>query len=331
MSAGWGALAARARGLASHLLGEGQLSRLDAATSVIVLAEELEATAYGRFLPPRASEPGALETAVSRSLAERLQTLSLWCEPKGDPLAVVFLDQDVQNVRVLLRGAAGGLGPELRLAGCIPTATLPRKALEVLARAEAPASVAATLTAWEHPLGSPLLAEAKGTHSDAFRMEVALVRTVALTMPFAAESGGRHLRGFVTDAVDAHNVIAALVLAGARREGADTDLFVEGGRYLSKEAFVRAASAEQRGGATRTLDEELRRTPFAEAFDVPSSSPAALAVRILVGRIERLRRGARLDPVSPLPVLLFVLSLREEARRLRLALWRLALARGAAA
>lgn len=329
MSPGWEALAARARGLGTHLLGEARMRRVEGVGSLMELAHELEGTVYGRFLPPRATGGDVLETAISRSVSDRLETLERWAGPHGEMLTVVFLEQDMHNVRVLLRGAMGGLGPDQRLAGTVPTPALPRRALETLARAETPAAIAATLTVWAHPLGPALLAEAARASADAFRMEVVLARRFAEEAPRAASTGGRHLRRFVAESLDVQNIVTALLLAGARSESPVADLFVDGGRALSRGGFVRAAEEEDRTRAAATLATELRGVPIVGALEDSLPSPAALSRAIASGRIERLRSAARLEPVSPLPVLLFVLGLREEARRLRRSLWRTALSRGA--
>jgi len=328
---GWEALAARARGLGTHLLDDAHVSRLERAGSLSALAQQLEDTIYARFLPPRASSAASLETGITRSLAERLRTLERWSGERGRLLGVVFLEQDMHNVRALLRGAVGGLGPEQRLEGTVPTPALPRKALAVLARAETPAAVAATLTAWGHPLGKALLSEGAKGPSDPFHMEVALARGFAAEARRRSLEGGLHIRHFVADSLDASNAETALLLAGSRSEGSDEELFLEGGRHLSREGFMRAVAAEGRPAAATALAEELRGTPFGEPFAGATASPATLSVALASARIASLRAAARLDPVSALPVLLFVLSLREEGRRLRRAVWRVSLARGSGA
>jgi vacuolar-type H+-ATPase subunit C/Vma6 len=305
------------------------MRRVEGTASLTELAHELEGTAYARFLPPRVSGAEALETGISRSLADRLETLARWAGPGGRLLTVIFLEQDVQNVRVLVRGAAGGLGSDQRLAGTIPTPALPRRALERLARADTPAAIAATLTAWAHPLGSALLTEADKGHSDPFRMEVALARRFAEEAPRASSTGGGHMRRFVAESLDGQNLVTALLLAGARSETPARDLFVEGGAALSRESFVRAAEAEDRTRAAAALAAGMRGEPLSRPLEDSLPSPAALTVGIASDRIERRRSAARLEPVSPLPVLLFVLRLREEARRLRRALWRAAVSGGA--
>jgi vacuolar-type H+-ATPase subunit C/Vma6 len=305
--------------------------RLESAVSLGALAHELEGTAYGRFLPPRAEDSRAVETSVLRSIADRFATLARWAGPRGDQLAVVFLEQDVHAVRDLMRGALGGLGPEQRLVGALPTPTLPRKALRVLAGVGTPTGVAATLAAWGHPLGHALVREADDALSDPFQMEVALGRSLGALAPRAARGGGRHVRDFVAESVDGHNVVTAILLAGARSEGVEAEMFVEGGRSLGLDGFLMAAEAPDHAEAVRGLGDYLRGTLFAEALADSAASSAALSSAILSARIHALRTKARLEPVSALPVLHFVLALCREARKVRRTLWRAALSRRVAA
>lgn len=323
----WEALGARSRGLRTHLLTDERLGRVGRATSMADLTHELRETPYGRFLPPpREVAARAVELAIVRSLADRMATLARWDGPDGKALAVVYLEQDMRNVRHVLRGAVGALGSEQRLAGCIPTPTLDRKALELLARAESPGAIAATLVAWDHPLGSAILEASEKAHPDLFRLETALARHLASEASDAAKRAGRHVRHYVSESLDDHNVVTALVLAGARSESAPGELFVEGGSALDAEGFAAAAAADGPLSAAEILAAATRGTLFEAPLGEPSASPSRVSTRIVAARIRRLAREERLEPVSAAPVLLFILRLRDEARRVREALWGVALA-----
>jgi vacuolar-type H+-ATPase subunit C/Vma6 len=326
----WESLAARARGLAGHLLAEARLGGLARAGSVPEVLRLLGETPYDRFLPPtRDAEPAALELAVTRSLAERMALLARWDDAEAPALAVLFLEQDAHNVRLILRGGAGALGPAQRLDGCIPTPTLDRKALEVLARADSPSAVAATLTEWGHPLGSALLDETGETRPDAFRLETALARDLARRSVQEARRAGPHTRRYVAESLDARNVVAALLLADSPSESPPGEVFVEGGAVLDLEAFSAAVATADRARAAVVLAERLRGTLFEDPLSQPGSAPAAMSARIVAARVGSLEREARMEPVSALPVLLFLMRLRDEGRRVREALWRAAVGGGA--
>ena len=111
----------------------------------------------GMLATHRGWDPGALELAVTRSLAERMALLAKWAGPDAGALAPVFIEQDARNVRDILRGVVGALTPEERTGSAIPTPYLGWKQLASLAQLESPADVAARLVAWDHPLGSALV------------------------------------------------------------------------------------------------------------------------------------------------------------------------------
>jgi vacuolar-type H+-ATPase subunit C/Vma6 len=328
MSPSWEALAARARGLSTHLLAPEHGRQVERAGTLAEVAHALRDTPYARFLPPGDPGAAALELAVVRSLAERMALLARWAGREADTLRAIYLAQDAQSIRDVVRGLLGGLPPERRIAGAIPTPFLGRKELETLARAESAGAVAATLVAWGHPLGSALLEEAGRKHADPYRLEAALARRAAEETSRAARKAGRRMRAFVRDEIDAGNAVTALLLVGARAEGDLADFFIEGGSAFSRDAFVEAASSPDRVAATEVLAKASAGTTLAAALRDGSAAPAAFAARILSARIERLAREKRVQPVTAVPVLLFVLRLRREARLVRRALWGAALAGG---
>jgi V/A-type H+-transporting ATPase subunit C len=324
----WGTLAARARGLSTHLLADGPGRALERSDSLVELTHLLRDTPYARFLG--AGEPGAaaLERAVARSLAERMTLLARWAGPDAGLLRPIYVEQDARNVRDIVRGLVGGLAPEHSVASAVPTPLLGRRELEALAGAESPGSAAATLAVWGHPLGPALLEEARRRHPDPFRMEAALARAAAAEALRAARRGGRRLRAFVREEVDAGNAVHAVLLAGARTEGEVADLFVEGGSAVTREQFTRAASAPDRVEAAAILADATAGTTLSTPLRERPLTPAALADRILGARIDGLARRGRQEPLSAVPVLLFVLRLRREAQLVRRALWAVALSGG---
>jgi vacuolar-type H+-ATPase subunit C/Vma6 len=331
MRTSWEALATRARGLATHLLSQDQVRRLERTGSPAELADALRDTPYGPFLGPGDTGSAALEVAVTRSLAERLALLARWAGPDGRALRALYLAQDAHSLRDIVRGILGDTPRERRAAGAIPTPLLGRKDLEALSRAGSVGEAAATLTVWGHPLGSALLEEAGRAHPDPYRMEAALARRASAEVLRATNGGGRRLRDFVREEIDAGNAVAALLLVGARAEAEAAEYFIEGGTGLDVDGFAAAASAPDRPTAADRLASACAHTPLAAPLREHPSEPTAVAARVLAARIDALAQRTRLSPVSAHPVLLFVLRLRREAQLVRRALWGAALAGGSGA
>ena len=328
MKTSWEVLAARARGLSTHLLDPEHVREVERTETLSELARALRDTPYVRFLPSADAGAAALDVAVTRSLAERMTLLARWAGPDAGPLHAVYLAQDAHSIRDILRGLVGGLPPERRTAGAIPTPFLGRRELEALAHAESAGAAAASLVLWGHPLGSALLEEAGRQHPDPYRLEAALAGRAADEVARAARRGGPHMRAFVREEIDAGNAVTALLLVSARTEGEPSDFFVEGGDVLEREAFVAAASSPDHRVASDVLARALDGTSLAAPLREGAATPPALAARILAARIDVLARRGRVEPLTAAPVLLFVLRLRREARLVRRALWRAALAGG---
>jgi vacuolar-type H+-ATPase subunit C/Vma6 len=324
----WEALGARARGLATHLLSDERARGLEHSTSAAELLQQLRDTPYERYLPTHEAAGDAVEAGIARSLGERMTTLARWAGRDGRALRPIFLEQDARNVRAIMRGVVGTMTPEQRLADAIPTPLLDRRALEVLARAESARAVAATLVGWAHPFGSALMEESSRTHPDLLRIETALARRLAREALSAAKGSDRRMLAFVRQGLDADNIVSAILLAGVQKEGEPLDYFLEGGTTLGRDDFVRAAAAPDRARCAELLARATWGTLFTRALREPPPSPAAVAARILTARIDDLAARSRVEPISPAPVLLFLLRLRREAWLLRRSLWRASLTGG---
>jgi len=306
MSVTWSDLDARARGLATRLLGRARLESLAHTKDLHALAADLERAGYERVTP--------IDRAVRRTIAARMRTLERWAGDRGGVLAVLFEEQDVRNLRALFRGALAGAPAEARLAATMPTALLPEGALAELARVHGPGDLAALLLLWRHPYAAAIAKEARRDAPRVFALEAQLCARFADRARGAARD--RELRAFVAETIDLQNAFAAIELAnhGEGKEArAARAYFVEGGARLDWPHFQAAASAEP-ADAARRIAACFARTDLADAF---SREPAALNDAVLAARIEEQVRAARLDPLGPAPILSYVLRLRAEAADVR--------------
>ena len=313
MSPRWDDVNARVRGLGLHLFRREAIEALASASDVREMAARLRTAGLDSDATPH-----GIDLAIRRRAARRLATLARWCAERTGTLAVVFEDEDRRSLRAILRGAAQGAAPELRLAGTIPTPSLPERALAELARLPDPGSVAALLAVWGHPYGAPLLDEARPPHPDLLRLEVALERTFAARALAAAR--GRGLRAFVREEIDLGNAWSASLLAGEGDETPPADCFVEGGDRLDREAYRYVAAAAGEAEARRRLAKAFSGSPLAAAFRGPGD-PAGLEHAALAARLAAWRSASRLDPLGPALLLVYVLRLRAETADLRRAVW----------
>jgi hypothetical protein len=315
-------LAARARGLGTHLLRRSELEQLAA----LELRSLAGALAQSGRLEPIAEPPTAsgIEAAARRTAARQLRVLSTWAG--SDPvLDVFYADQDRRIVRSMLRGAIEGAPTELRASGLLPTPLLPERAIVELAREPTPARVAAHLVLLRHPEANRLLAIASRAQPGLFDLELALSHGFAARVRASARAGDRNLRGLVAARLDALNAQSALAIVASPREIEPAVCFLDGGAELSRQAFVLACDAGSKLAATELLTRALGGSPLGPAVAAAAGDPARLERGVLASLLEWQRARARLEPLSSAPLLVFLLRLEAQSVDLRRLAWGAAL------
>jgi hypothetical protein len=318
----WGDLAARARGLSSRLLDLAAVLDLARAADVKALCAALPAA-----LRPSAGEtPADIERAVRGEAGRQLALLARWAGRRRHALAVIFEEEDLRSVRALLRGAAGAVPPDRRLAGLVPTPSLPEPALVDAAEAESPRAALARLAAWGRTDAEAAVPAATGVAPDLFGIESRLAQGFARRAVEAARRGGRRLRAAAAQVVDLENAWSVILADGFASEVPPGEIFLEGGRALERERFLGAAGARDPLVRRRLLAEAFAGGPLAAPFSDPATPWTRLEAAVLRARIDEQRRARRIDPLGPAPLLEFALRLRAQVRDLQAVTWGVALA-----
>jgi V/A-type H+-transporting ATPase subunit C len=321
----WDDVNARVRGLATHLLRPERAPELAAAGDLPDLLRRLERVGFPLVLEPGPVTAANIEGAVRRLAASRLRLLARWCADRAAAVAVIFEEEDRRSLQALIRGTVAGTAPEARLAGTLPTASLPLRALEELARQPSLRAVGALLAAWGNPYAVVLHDVESPEHPDLLRLEVRLGRQFARRAYEAAQRGDRVLRTHVSDTVDLENTWAALLLAG---DGGDVDpaeCFIPGGDRITPAVFEDAATAPGRAEASRRLARALGSRPIGRALLRAAERLSELDDELLAAQLDERRAAARLDPLSSAPLLAYALALRAETRMLGRLVWGVAL------
>jgi vacuolar-type H+-ATPase subunit C/Vma6 len=268
----------------------------------------------------------SLEKAVRRHAAGQMAILDRWCmDDRRAALAVIFEDEDRRSIQTILRGAQQGTATEVRMAGLIPTTSLPERALLTLAAQPTPTDVIRMLALWNHPLGVPLVAAASGPHPSLFEIEVELQRAFARRASARAHQGGSQLVEYVEQVIDVMNTWSAL-LHFVERDPSIVDMtFVEGGRWLTRDAFRTLMTLETVPQVEKRLAWELRRSALGSAFRGEIEDVARLERAMLRAQIDWQNRAVRLDPSGAAPIIGFAIELRAEVVNLRGIIWGVAL------
>lgn len=323
----WGDLDARARGLSSRLLDREALFALAHADGLPALGRSLPV----EFRPSALAEPKDLtaieiERAVRAHAAGLLAVLARWADRRRPALAVIFEEEDRRSVRALLRGAAGSVPSERRVAGLIPTPTLPEPALADAAEADSPQAVLERLASRGQPDAGPAAAAARGIAPDLFRVEAQLARGFARRGVEAARKGGRRLRAYAAEVVDLENAWSVLLADGYGAEVPAAEVFIDGGRAMDRDRFLRAAGADDPIERRRLVAEAFAGTALEAPFADPASPQTKLEAAVLRARIDEQRIAGRVDPLGPAPLLEFALRLRAQVLDFQVVAWGVALA-----
>lgn len=326
MTLWWGDLDVRARGLSTRLLKRPRLEALAHARDFAALSSELIRHGFAVPEPDLGISAPSLERTVRRTMAERMAVLSRWSGKRSSILAVLFEEDEVRSLRNILRGVLAGAPIEDRLIGCIPTPGLPERALQELAVLPSVGNVGALLVAWNHPYGSAILPEATASHPSLFQLELALQRRFADRALAAARRAGRELEDYVRMQIDLQNAASSLALA-TQDPGTPLDkCFVPGGRRVTFEVFLHAATAQTPEQARTVVARAFGNTSMESVFLTESGDLGALERTLLTARIIELERAARRHPLGIAPVLAYVSRLRAETVDLERIVWGVALA-----
>ncbi|HEY0996551.1 MAG TPA: V-type ATPase subunit, partial [Gemmatimonadaceae bacterium] len=279
-SGGWEGLAARVRGLSTHLVTAARMRELSRIGDLGMLVRALEEL---HVVEGVGAAPLAIETGLRRVAAQRLATMWRWADTRQPQLAPLMEEEDRRSVRALVRGAAAGASPASRLAGLLPTPGLPTAALEELANQATPAEVGALLRAWGHPFGDAITPAAA---NDLFATECALQRAWAARAAGALRLGPGTMHEFVGLLIDLGNASTALTLAGHHSDVEAAELYTPGGAHLDAGSFAKAAAARTRADAGEVLAAAMEPPALAVAVSDASLGHVPLedgALRALAG------------------------------------------------
>jgi len=321
----WDDLAARARGLATHLFSATQLDGLDTAPHLGALVETLRQQGYlgfGRDAPASAFQ---VEKVARRRCLEDQEIIARWAGERVARLAVVFEAEDRRSLRGILRGIQAGLPTTARLQSTRPSPSLSEPLLGELARQPSVARVAALLALFRHPFAEPLSSAVEQVAPEQLlELEQALSRCYAER---ALRAAGRisALRAHVKAVIDLENLASALLVSPSQSE--PERFFLVGGARIGRDDFLKAAALEQ-AAAAEALSRHFLRTPVLSALEARQFSALDRAgLELLLGQQRELSRH---DPTGPAAVLRFLLQRQWELLRVQHAAWRLTLTREAA-
>lgn len=299
------AVSARARGLKSHLFSRSELETLAGAEGLV------RALARSGKLPIAENATATeVESSLRQSVKQFRTTLSRW-DGAAAILEVFDARTDRRSLRTLLRGALQSAPAEARVAGLLPTPTLPARLISELGNQPTVRDVVSHLVVSGHPDGPRLSTiTAEHAHPDLLQLELALVQGLGARL--RRVRGDSVLRDFVTETIDAFNLVSAIQLSAARELEAG-DCFIEGGASFSREQFIEVAKSRTPLDTLRTLHHPLIEGTTVDARDLERRAERQ--------QLTHLTERTREQPSSSGPALLFMLRLEAMVHDVRRLAW----------
>jgi V/A-type H+-transporting ATPase subunit C len=312
MSADYGYINARVRGMKSKLLGAEFYAGALEATDFRAFLSALAQSPYVRELEEaQARYEGlkALDDALSRNFYHAARSILNFSDGKPHKLiSLLLLRYDLNNIKAIARAQHAGRSVEEAQEVFFPAGELKPVVLENAASAPDMTAAAQALSA--SPLKSAFLkaAQAYQTDGDLYQLELALDKAYFKILFDLLDTvdAPDDFESYIRLEVDATNLRTALKLQGSERA---SDLYIPGGKQISRAIFD-AIVADGSGAL-----QNLANTRFAAVAETDSLAAADNIIR------EVLTRAARRLASDPLDigVVAYYLRLKEsETAKLRL-------------
>lgn len=317
MSSDFGYINARVRGLSAKLLEPEFYTQALQDSDFSAFSSTLAQSPYSRELEEaqaRGTGLAAIDAALARNFYATTRSILNFSDGRAhDLIALILRRYDLANLKAIARAKHAGRDPQDVEAALMPAGELKPALLDAMASAPDLPAVAQMLAVTRHPLARPFSRAVRqyASDGDLYALELALDRAYfqgvfeSLERFDAPDAFVRHMRR----EVDATNLRTALKLRGRAATTTSEELFVRGGKEISKPTFDALLAGE--GGLSA-----LQGTSFAEAADAATLAEAERVIRAVLDKSAR--RVAQRDPLGIGVVLWFLRRKEAEAARLRL-------------
>ncbi len=319
MSADFGYINARIRGLKSRLLGSEFYTQALGDSNFDAFLATLSQTDYMAELEEaqsRESGLGIVDQALARNFWRITRSILNFTDGwPHDLVAMLLMKYDLANVKAIVRARHADRSAEDARSALLPAGQLKPAVLEQMAQAADMPAVAQVLSASGHPLATEVRRAAKQYQDDAdlFAFELAVDRAYTRTLLELAESlpVPAAFSNWVRLQADATNLRTALKLRGRPLPAAD--LFIDSGLRASfnRAAFLAVVADEGGQGLSHVAE-----GPFGAVASSESLGAADSIIREVLD--ERVRKLAIGDPLGPFVVLDYLRRKEREVARLRL-------------
>ncbi len=321
MSADYGYINARVRGMRSRLLGNNFYQSALDASDFRAFTSTLAQTPYMRELEEAQARVDGL-TAVDRAVARNFyntarKLLSFSGGQPNELISVLLMPFDVANLKAIARGKHAGKGLEDIEGSLFPAGSLKPTLLEEAAAAADMLSAAQILRLARTELTAAFLKAARKYQNDGdlFSLELALDKAYYESGLERLEQAGApaDLVRYFRREIDAANLLTTIKLRGREVSVDPGQLFIPGGREV-KRALFDALVRDPDSNAIQTLANGSLADVAAAAAQADPAKVEAEVRKVLDAGAKRLSA----DPLDIGVVVDFLRRKEEEAAQLRL-------------
>ena len=320
----------RVRAMMGRLLREGDYGALLNLKEEAQFIESLKATAYGPFLNVAGARFHApaevVSSALTQSLADAFERLWKYAPgPARTLLEALVSTWEAYNLKAVIRGLGRGVGREDVRRAFVPAGQFDRGALDTLLSARGMEDMLMILGTWSSPYAGPVREgmdeflrngsiNAIEINIDLFSYKEALGALKGRSSPVKV------IRDILVLKIDIRNVVTLVNIAGQEytEEGAG-GLFVDGGRALSRKAFLDLSAVKEREVLLSKLAEAVSDPLLAEVIASTELSTIGTLEERLAARAEkRLRTLSVVEPLSIAVAASFIFMKVREVKNLSL-------------
>lgn len=321
---------ARVRVMRGRLLKKTDYGALVKARSMDEVIDKLRSTEYGAYIEAAAARSEKKEEILSIALKNNLSDAfgRLWKitpEGAGPLLNAVFANWEVFDIKTIMRGLARGVKREDIQDVLVPAGDLDAGALNLLATAKDVPDLVRFLETWASPYARPLKKGLPAYEKDGrlIEMEVNLdKRANEMLLDVLSQDGPDALimREWMTMKIDLANVLTLFKIRGHGYTGEGAaEFFIEGGKALSRQAFIELSSAKDNEELYDNLKARITDIGVSRAIaSIDPKDPLLIEEAFEEALENRLSKMASVDPLTiALPASFIYMKVRE-TKNLRL-------------
>ena len=261
---------ARVRGMRGRLIRKAEYETFASLSTLEQYADRLRATAYGPYVETASGRTEKADDIIAIAIRSGLAITFTEMQKSAPPQARPYLRGllsiwEVYDLKVIIRAVSRAIKPEEALETIVPAGEFDLAAIKtLLTSAKDLPDMISFLETWgsrfAKPLKDGLGAYRKNGSTAVMEHNLDVIGGQFAAYRLDANSiDGALIQGIITSRIDGQNVMTLMKLCGvdAAAMPSPDALFLEGGKRLNKDTFVRLLASKDRAALLAALEESL--------------------------------------------------------------------------